>query len=208
MLWDLHNISLWTSALWEFSSPSYSRTPPPHHPTHVPTHSHTPFSSLCFFFARCLRFKDLGNLCSHLDWGTEMSCSHAVLVNMSRARFFSTCHWTLNVQDVLWLPRLPGDIIIPRLSFLSPAPLASALALTPSPGSLWATLHGIQLILYSLSFILVQEKLPGAWLQRTSTLASTYRLSSGQAAPERVQLSYTLSCFCHLWIHPIIVWFG
>lgn len=97
-------------------------TPPPHR------HS---LQLFVFLFARCLRFKGLGNLCSHLDWDTEVSCSHAVDVERNRARFFSMCHWALkqNVQDVLWLPRIPGDIIIPSLSFLSPPPSASALTL-------------------------------------------------------------------------------
>ena len=61
------------------------------------------------------------------------------------------------IQDVFWLPRLPASIILPSLSFLRR--LKSPLTLS-SPGSLCATLCGGQLVLGSLSLILVQKQLP------------------------------------------------
>lgn len=174
---------------------------------HPHTCSH--FSSLCSFFARCLRFKGLGNLCSHLDWGTEMSCSHAVDVERSKARFSSMCHWALkqNVQDVLWLPRIPGDIIIPSLSFLSPPPSASALTLPYPTLGLYAPLY----MEYSLNSIACHLFWFKRSCQRTAWREQIHLPALADSPVdrlpwERVAFIYT-ECFCHLWMHPIYVWF-
>lgn len=135
---------------------------------HIHTHFSLWFLFVCFChlfvccFARCLRFKGnlKGNLCSHLDWGTEVSCSYAVDVDRRRTRFvfFSLCATTLkqNVRDIFWLPRIPADIIIPTLSFL---PLPPQPLTLPSYGSLCAALCRVQLVPESLLLILVQEQL-------------------------------------------------
>ena len=126
-----------------FFTTNHTPVPPP------PTHQHTHTPNLCVsFFAKCLRLKGPGKLCSHLDWGTEMSCSHAVDVDRSRAHFSSMCHWTLkqNIQDVFWLPRLPADIILPSLSFLSPPPQVSSHPPLPwvvMCHSTWQTAHSL-----------------------------------------------------------------
>lgn len=101
-------------------------------------------------FSSCqVLIKALGCLCSCLYSGSEMSCSHAIDVDRSRAHFSSTCCWSLrqNVQDVFSLPRIPGDIILPSLSFPLSTPSAP---LSPSPPlGLYVLLYGA----YSLSSI-------------------------------------------------------
>lgn len=103
-----------------------------HHqyPPRYSSSTHSPTSYL--FFCQMLILKDLGSLCSYLDSGSEMSCSHAIDVDRNRAHFPPMCCWSLrqNVQDVFWLPRIPGGIIIPSLSFPHSAPSA---LLSPSP---------------------------------------------------------------------------
>ena len=87
-----------------------------------------------------------------------MSCSHAVDVDRVGHVFLSrAAELSSRIQDIFWLPRLPASIILPSLSSLHP--LESPLTLS-SPGSLRATLCGGQLVLCSLSLMLVQKQLP------------------------------------------------
>lgn len=115
-----------------------------------------------YFLTRSLYLRTLG-ISSYLDSGLEMSCSHAIDVDRSRAHFSSMCCWSLrqNVQDVFWLPRIPGDIIIPSLSF--PLSTPSAL-LSPSPP---LGLYVLLYVAYSLYSIDSQEQLPVECLEKT-----------------------------------------
>lgn len=122
-----------------------------------------------------------------------MSCCHAVDVDRSRARFSSMCYWTLkqNVWDVFWLPRIPGDIIIPSLSFLSPPPQPPP---SPSPPlGLYVPLSAE----YSLCSIACTYFGANGCPGLTGEIASTSSLSSGQVTSweKAAQLSYILRFF-------------
>lgn len=142
--------------------------------------THSPTSYL--FSCQLLILKDLGSLCSYLDSGSEMSCSRAIDVDRSRAHFSSMCCWSLrqNVQDVFWLPRIPGGIIIPSLSFPLSAPSA---LLSPSPPlGLYALLYRAY-SLYSIGSHLVWIRSscqPSDW--RKHSTPDTPRCASRQAA--------------------------
>lgn len=125
------------------------------------THALTPALCVCFLpDAWDLRTLEISFF--YLDCDTEMSCSHAIDVDRSRARFSSMCHWTLkqNAQDVLWLPRIPGDIIIPGLSFLFfPLSTPSASPQLSPPLGLYVPLY-MEYSSYSTAYHLF-------WLQRS-----------------------------------------
>lgn len=135
-----------------------------------------------------------------------MSCSHAVDVDRSKAHFSSMCCWTLrqNVQDVFWLPRIPDDIIIPSLSFLSSPP---QLLFAPSPSlGLYVPLY-VKYRLYSIASHLFWFRSSCWGLPReNSALANTLILFSRQiTSRERVTPAFFFNL---LQMDPIYAWFG
>lgn len=100
----------------------------------------------------------------------------------SRAHFSPMCCRSLrqNVQDVFWLPRIPGGIIIPSLSFPHSAPSA---LLSPSPPlGLYALLYRVY-SLYSMGshlFCLRSSCQRNYW--RKHSTPDTPRCASRQAA--------------------------
>lgn len=112
-----------------------------------------------------------------------------------RARFSSMCCWTLkqNVQDVFWLPRIPGDIIIPSLSFCPPPQTPHS----PSPPLGLYVLLYIKYSLYSIEPLTYfgSGAAARALNGENSTLANTSRLSMDRLP---LQIKRSL-CFLTRW---------
>lgn len=163
----------------------HHHTPNYYHPTTPPPHTHILPPALCASVlpdAWALRTLNISALA--LTEAQRYPVPMLLMLTEVGHVFFSMCHWTLKqiVQDVLWLPRIPGDIIIPSHSFLSstPQPLAS-----PSPPL------GLNVPLsmeYSLYFIACHW----LWFRRSCQdwLKRTVHLQTPQwtGYPEREQL--------------------
>lgn len=181
---------------------------------HIHTHFSLWFLFVCFCclfvccFARCLRFKGnlKGNLCSHLDWGTEMSCSHAVDVDRRRTRFFfslSVCHHTQAectryfpaTKDTCW-----HNHTYPFFPPSAPSASHPALLWVFMCCSMYSTTHTGEPVTYFGSGAAAEDELERTVYLQTLVDSPVDRLPLQKEKP---MLSYSLKFFYHLQVDPI-----